>query len=210
MNGAIIVESRNIPNLPSIIEGHMKYLKGWELTIYYGKDNEKILKNAFPDAKFNDYLLKFPPKDYCNDVLTSLKFWESIPYDKVLTFHSDSEILREGIEAFLEWDYVGSPWSHLMEGGNGGFSLRDKQKHIDLLKFKPWSKELGNEDEYFSKYLNEVGGKVAPRNICSLFGCETIYKLGTFGCHAIDKYLTKEECINIRTYQNNRLGFSLI
>jgi hypothetical protein len=198
MRGAIIVETRNIKNLPSIIRSHMSFLPGWDLTIYYGKDNEDMLREAFPYAKFNDFMIRFNPKDFCNDVLTSLEFWESIPYDKVLTFHSDSEILRYGVEEFLEWDYVGSPWSHIEVGGNGGFSIRDKWKHIELLKKIPFDKKHGNEDEYFSLFLPEVGGKVAPRDVCFKFGCETIFKLGSFGVHAIDKYLTEFECLKIR------------
>jgi hypothetical protein len=189
MNGAVIVETRNIENLSDIIERHMKYLPGWGLTIYCGEENKKILQEKIPYAWFIDLYSIITPKNYCNDVMTSVEFWESIPYEKVLIFQSDSEILREGIDDFLGWDYVGSPWQHLEVGGNGGFSLRTKSKMIELLKHKPYSDELGNEDEYFSKYLHEVGGKVA---------CESIFNIGSFGCHAIDKHLSKEECERIR------------
>jgi hypothetical protein len=202
--GAIIVETRAIKNLPEIIKSHMKFLPGWELTIYYGADNEKMLKESFPEAKFNDFLIGRNPESYCNDVLSSLEFWETIPYDKVLTFHHDSDILRLGVEEFLEYDYVGSPWENIQEGGNGGFSIRGKKAHIDLLKAMPFDLKYGNEDEYFSKYLAVVGGKVAPRDVCFKFGCETIFKLGTFGYHAIDKYMCETACKQIKTqYENN-------
>ncbi len=204
--GAAIVETRPLANLCEIIRNHMKFLPFSEdqLTIFYGKENEAMLREAFPKANFNDLLTRFTPVNFCNEVMTSFEFWESMPYDKVLMFQSDSEILRTGIEEFYEWDYVGSPWEHLAVGGNGGFSFRNKHKTLELLRAKPFNEELGNEDEYYSKYLGEVGGKVAPREVCLKFGVESVFTKNSFGCHAIDKHLSKVHCEIIRgQYENN-------
>ncbi|MES2592403.1 MAG: DUF5672 family protein [Bacteroidota bacterium] len=197
--GSVIVETRALPDLVEIINNHLKFIpKHWGLTIFHGEENEAVLKQAFPFATFNRLLVDWKPKSYCNDTMTSLDFWNGLYYDKVLVFQSDSMILRNGIYEFLEYDYIGSPWQHLEIGGNGGFSIRDKAKTLALLNKKPYTFELhGNEDEYFSKYLHEVGGKVAPREMCLKFGCESIFTLGTFGYHAIDKHLTPAECEQI-------------
>lgn len=140
--------------------------------------------------------------DY-NNLLTSPEFWANIKYEKVLIFQHDSELLRKGIEAFLEYDYIGAPWKFQEKGGNGGLSLRTTEVMYEVTKAFPYSPLLGYEDVYFSNHIEKVGGKLAPREVCSEFSCETIFKLGTLGTHAIDKYLTPEECKQIRNQYKN-------
>jgi hypothetical protein len=169
--------------------------KDWGLTLYLSDRNKNLLKDVdfgretqiiiLPDHKLNN------PK--YNKLLKSIKFCDSLPYDKVLIFQTDSRLLREGIEEFLEWDYVGSPWKFQEHGGNGGLSLRSVEimKHIvNNYKFSP-----RNEDALICNIMKDKNiGKLAPRDICSKFGVETIFQLGTLGCHAIDKWLTNDEC----------------
>jgi hypothetical protein len=45
---------------------------------------------------------------------------------------------------------------------------------------------------YFSNNVENFG-KLAPRSVCEKFGCETIFKLGTFSCHAIKNYMNHEQ-----------------
>ncbi|MDX2001690.1 MAG: hypothetical protein SFW35_04630 [Chitinophagales bacterium] len=52
-----------------------------------------------------------------------------------------------------------------------------------------------NEDVFFSRYVE----KVAPKEVNQRFSCETEFRLGTFGYHAIDEWLSEEECQRIRT-----------
>jgi hypothetical protein len=51
-----------------------------------------------------------------------------------------------------------------------------------------------NEDVFFSRFVKEV----APREACEKFACEGEFRLGTFGYHAIEEWLTPEECRQIR------------
>jgi hypothetical protein len=177
--GAVIVETRNIENIDKIIKNHTKFLSNeWEVI---------HIKNI----QINDI------RDY-NNLLTSKSFWLNIPYDNILIFQSDSMLLRNGIEEFLEYDYVGAPWKFQNHGGNGGLSLRNKNAMIDILNKYPYN-GYQNEDVYFSNVLNVMNKyKLAPREVCMKFSCETIFQLGTLGEHAIDKYLTEEECKLIR------------
>lgn len=138
-----------------------------------------------------------------NQLLTSPKFWESIKYERVLIFQHDSELLRKGIDSFLEYDYIGAPWKFQDKGGNGGLSLRNPEVMFEVTKAFPYNPGLGYEDVYFSNHIEKVGGNLAPREVCSEFSCETIFKLGTLGAHAIDKYFTKEECEQIRNQYKN-------
>lgn len=136
-----------------------------------------------------------------NRKLTSAGFWHTLnQYKKVLIFQHDSALLREGIEEFLEWDYVGAPWKFQEHGGNGGLSLRNPKAMLACIEKQPWNPSLGNEDVYFSNLLKDMPEyKPAPRDVCSKFSCESIFQLGTIGYHAIEKYLTPEEVNQIKT-----------
>ena len=147
------------------------------------------------DVQIND------GNDY-NRLLTDPTFWNNLKYDKVLIFQHDSMILREGVEEFLDYSYVGAPWKSDApwampdrRGGNGGISVRDVRAHQRLLSHQRWSHNQGNEDVFFSKNLTHV----APYEVCAKFGVETEFKLGTFSYHAIDKHLTPDECNQIMT-----------
>lgn len=177
--GAVIVENR-FP-VDKIISEHRKFLPlDWEVWIY-----------DRPEIKTE--------RDY-NILLTSPEFWHELPFDKVLIFQHDSGLLREGIHEFLEWDYIGAPWKFQEHGGNGGLSWRSKSAMLECIMSMTWNPSLGNEDVYFSNLLKRMPQfKLAPREVCEKFSCESIYKEGTLGYHAIDKYLTKEECTKILT-----------
>lgn len=174
---AIIIENRF--DVSKVVEDHKKFLpKDWEVI---------HLKNTGINSMF----------EY-NNALTSLDFWEHYRFDKVLIFQHDSGLLRYGIEEFYEWDYVGAPWKFQEHGGNGGLSWRSKDAMLWCIEQKPWESSLGNEDVYFSNLLKDSPFKLAPREVCEKFSCESIYKEGTLGYHAIDKYLTKEEVTKIK------------
>ena len=182
---AVIIENRNIKNLDKIIENHMKFLPGWELIHV---SNGKIKTR-------HDY----------NKLLTNYLFWaELVMYKKVLIFQHDSEIFKPLDKEFLNYDYVGAPWykgafwaRKDRAGGNGGLSIRDVQAHYELCKVKMYDQSYTAEDIFFSKLLTNV----APYEVCKRFSVETEFQLGTFGAHAINKYLTREQCNKIRSYE---------
>lgn len=174
---AVIVDNRDW--VEPIIRQHEKFIpKDWP--VYWIKN--EVINNQ------HDY----------NKLLTSKRFWRVMP-DKVLIFQHDSMLLRTGIEEFLEWDYVGAPWKFQEHGGNGGLSIRDKKAMLHVIDSIEWSPQLGNEDVYFCNFLiAQSASKLAPREVCEKFSCESIFKLGTLGYHAIDKYLTPEQVTQIK------------
>lgn len=185
-NCAIIVDNRlSNKELDKVVERHVNHLPGWACVSL----NPERIRNS---------------EDY-NRYLTSVEFWGSLQeWNKILIFQHDSGILRNGIDEFMEWDYVGAPWkmdapwAHPeRKGGNGGLSLRCPKKALSLIHKKPYSPSYGNEDVYFSRYLEEVNGKVAPYEVCKTFSVETEFCAGTFGYHAIDKHLSSSQCEEI-------------
>lgn len=209
MFAAVIVETRPLPDLKDILDRHMKYLpKRTDLIIFHGKKNAIAVREAskkYHNCTFHNLLQDELSSSEYNSLLTSTYFWDKlITYERVLIFQSDSALLRKGIEDFMYWDYVGAPWSDPshQHGGNGGLSLRNPKVMLDVIKTRPYNESIhGNEDYYFCDLIKfrEWIGKLAPREICSRFSCEAIYKLGTLGTHAIEKYLTLEQLNNIKT-----------
>jgi hypothetical protein len=181
-NALVIVENRPDVHASKILRAHKKHLPDSFKMVWYSMPN---ISNA---ASYNE-------------LLTSVTFWNSlIQYDRVMICQHDSGLLREGIEEFYEWSYVGAPWKHDApwnpgKGGNGGLSLRDPRAALELCRTKKYHAKYGNEDVYFSRFLQNV----APVEVCEKFACETVYKLGTIGYHAIDKHLTPEQAHRILT-----------
>lgn len=188
---AIIIDNRPSKQLDEIISKHMSFLSGWDLKKVFDK----------PISNGHDY----------NRILTDHLFWAGLDYDKVLIFQHDSMILRELPDFMFDYSYVGAPWkadapwnTPYRRGGNGGISIRDVQAHRELTYRQKYNQTKANEDVWYSHNLPNV----APYEICSIFGVETEFKLGTCTYHAIDKHLTKDECLQIRKqyeYQSNEM-----
>jgi hypothetical protein len=104
----------------------------------------------------------------------------------------------------MDYDYIGSPWKFCEWGGNGGLSLRTVRVMRNICMTHVWDSNSGNEDIFFSNIMhNEKIGKLAPREVCRRFACETIFELGTMGVHAVEKYLTDEQVKQINEQYGN-------
>jgi hypothetical protein len=199
--GACIVETRPFANLGRlIIDHHLKYLPNdWGLTIYCSRQNIHLLKDV-DFGRDTDFILldpHFSIDDY-NNLFKSYEFWDNMPYEKVLIFQVDSKLLREGIEEFLDYDYVGAAWTFQEHGGNGGLSLRSPEIMRKICAIASFSKR--NEDVLFCNFMaQEKYGNLAPREVCQKFSTEAVYGLGSLGVHAIEKWLTVEQCNKILT-----------
>lgn len=202
---AVIVETRPLANLKQVIENHLKFLPEYTKLYIFGSDQvDLLLSQAEFQYIFCDIGNVINERNY-NTMLTATAFWNYIEEENILLFQHDSEILRSGIEEFYDREYVGAPWKFQSHGGNGGLSFRKKAEMIKAIEnHGPYNYERhGNEDVFFSNALYQTHSHY-NKEACKRFSCETIFELGTFGCHAIDKYLTPEQCSLIRNqYKNN-------
>jgi hypothetical protein len=186
---ALIVESRTNEVAKGIINNIRHLPKSWDIIHY------------------NPWTAYFHPVDDYNKLLTSLEFWKDLEkYERVLIFQHDSGLLKEGIESFLFYDYIGAPWKFQEHGGNGGLSLRNPKAMIEVIRtFSYGGQSLsGNEDVWFCNMLMSAKERfdkynLAPREVCERFSCESIFQMNTLGYHAIDKYLTQDEVTKILT-----------
>jgi hypothetical protein len=192
---ALICETRNLPNLEEVVRAHMKQLPSWELTAVCSPHNKYVFEAL--GARILEVRESLSAGEY-NQIFTGFNLWNQIAREHVLVFQADSMLLKPIPDDMLQYGYIGAPWSFYERGGNGGLSLRRTSAMIDVLNRVTYSPSDGNEDVFFSKHCQSV----APREVCSAFSVETIFTLGTIGYHAIDKYLTAEQCTLIKNQYN--------
>ncbi len=203
-NCAVIVETRFTPNLVEIIKDrHLKYLpKDWQVFMILGEANYDLIgSETFENENGRRRVIKrmiepFDISDY-NNFLTSVNFWNCLVeygFDKVLIFQTDSRLLRTGVEDYLQWDFVGA--QDIRKGCegmmNGGLSIRDVKACLKVCQENVYNGSP-NEDWWFCQHLRNL----PPTNLTPPFSVELAPLLGSLGAHAIEKYLTEEECNKI-------------
>jgi hypothetical protein len=206
----VIVEPRKHKFLIPVIKNVMYLLqkKNWGLIIVHGSDNEQFL---------NSELSKWPNVQYIkmpfdnlninayNYIMCSPTIWKAIHNigcRHALMFQCDVVLLKDNVDDFLQYDYIGAPWQKhicgLKKGFNGGFSLRNVEKMLIItLNYKPYvfnnaiTLDDGslyivlNEDVYFSLYLttNEHLFNLPDKNSAKLFSVESIAYHDPLGMH---------------------------
>jgi len=136
---AVIVDTRRL-SLYQVITEHLYYLPNYtKLYIFSSEDNRHLQEML--NCEFN--VVEVNTIKCYNKLLKNKEFWNKIKEENVLIFQEDSRLLKEGIEDFYEWDYVGATWN-----------------------FHPFV---------------------------------TQFHLGTLGYHAIEKWLSEEQCNQIKT-----------
>lgn len=204
---AVIIENRPLPNLIEIIKDHLSFLPDYtKLYVFGGIAVEQMIIDSGLECNFIEMNGVINEAEY-NKLLTSFSFWNCIEEENVLIFQHDSKLLRKGIEDFYQYDYVGAPWLFCKHGGNGGLSFRNKKAMIEVIIERPNYNQQshGNEDVFFCNRLEKyMHANLAPRNVCEQFSCESIFKLSTLGCHAIEKHLSRSECEQILNQYNKK------
>jgi hypothetical protein len=176
MNAAIIIDDREAIANKAISE-HKKFIpKSWEIF------------NIKPPYEGGIYHIKTAM--VYNNILTNANFWRGCRFDRVLIFQHDSGLLKEGIEDFLEWDFIGAWIKNISGCMNGGLSIRNPKVMYEICVKHPYKGMAvhGNEDIYFCNKMRELGYKLPDKETCNKFSVETEFELGSVGYHAIDKY----------------------
>ena len=205
---AVIIEPRESKNLylEYAIRNIMFFLgEEWNLYIFHGIQNASFVKEKF--EKTNAFLVDLETHDLhideYNNLLTSEKFWNQIEGENILIFQEDSLLCRDGIEEFLEYDYVGAPWpidkihnNPDLSGGNGGLSLRRKSAILQSLRSYQRAPQIP-EDIFFVNALYRLKCNIAPREVCKKFSIERIYHDNPLGMHAPHKWMDESRIIPI-------------
>ena len=154
-----------------------------------GNDRVQMVHLPVDNLTLIEYSSLFTTKSIIYDYLTEI----------FLVFQTDTMILvenKELIHHFLEYDYVGAPWTICQYYptqvcgfiGNGGFSLRRKSKMLEIIEKIQW--EYDNEDLYFSKNYEQIPLKKPTYEMAKTFSVEGVYCDSSFACHKpwMEKY----------------------
>jgi len=214
---AIIVEPRNTDVLFDLLHWTVRLLSphGWKFIVFCGVDNYDAIRTFADDLQISDIfeirnmaVSNLSIWDY-NSRLLSKEFWESIPYEHILIYQTDSVLLDGDLESFLQYDYVGAPF-HSKDrfarastikyciltklgiqnkikyifndifGQNGGLSLRRKSAMLKCLDAD--IDKNAAEDTYFSVRCENLINK-PHKDIAKQFSVETIYYDNPKGYH---------------------------
>jgi len=198
-NAAVIVEFRSTPLLVTVVLNVIQNIpEDWPVQIFHTTSNSQFIRTSrlakyIQNGKIilthlNEYTGNFA--HYTNFLFTNISFWQLVQGEKNLFFQIDSIMCSNSphkITDYLQYDYVGAPWAHF-QGlvGNGGFSLRGKNKTITLLQktFNSSSQYDGkvNEDVWYARNMPTVG-HVPPSSIAKTFAAESTFYQYPMGVH---------------------------
>lgn len=132
-----------------------------------------------------------------NQLMLSPHFWEQMRgRGKILVFQTDSMCCPASefsAADFMSFDYIGSYWDRArpvgltIDGGCGGFSLRDWSQSVTCLQRFPPEHWPGGEDGYFGFHLELMGARVASTRDTGRFSTQDSFETRSFGCHQIDR-----------------------
>lgn len=197
----VIVETRKHPALDYVVSAFQDTLQ-IPVQLFHGKLNRDFIMSSSISQRVrmgSVHLVQLEVEDLdarkYNALLLTRRFWEHlISRCKILVFQTDT-ILCSGsdyaLKDFTSFDYIGSKWPRarpvglLIDGGNGGLSIRDWNKsHECLVRFPPdpWP---GGEDGYFAFHIDLIGGNVGRDDDCARFSTQHEFLYKSFGAHRI-------------------------
>jgi hypothetical protein len=199
---AFLVETRPLPHLPALF-AHMTTIIPPEWTFRFMGSPvaissmrkspliprlEKSGKLTFLELPSN-YSLK--DRETISQMFTDSHLYADIlaPAEHLLVFQPDSIFCANApktLNDFLEYDWIGAPWSKTAQyGGNGGLSLRKVSKILEVLSKE--SRRSGDgalEDLWISHRMNQLpGAKMANATISKTFSVESVWDESPLGYH---------------------------
>lgn len=214
----VIIEPREHPLLIKVIKNFIYLLqnKGWGLIIFHGIDNENYVKthlHNWKNVKYINLLVSNLSVNDYNNIMTNVNFWiklRSLNCIHSLIFQCDTILLKDNINDFLKYDFIGAPWCvkwyNINGGYNGGLSLRNVDCMIDIIKNSSpiiilQNNLLVNEDIFFAFYLDKFRKYLClpDRDTAKTFSVETVYYENPTGMHQphVEKFPNKNEFIRI-------------
>lgn len=198
---AVIVESRKHPSLEYVVNQFSQRLD-IGIQLFHGTANESYIRDSSVSKLIERKKViltslgveNLSTVQY-NALLLSMDFWNTVEgREKILIFQTDSIVCPNSdyeLGDFLEFDYIGSNWPRerpvgmIIDGGNGGLSLRDWKASMKCLKQFPSDLWPGGEDGYFAFHMELIDAKVANTKECSRFSTQDKFDYHSFGAHKI-------------------------
>jgi hypothetical protein len=197
----VIVEPRAHPRLLIVIKNFMYLLqkKGWGLIVFHSPENDAVLKEGlagWSHVRYVPILESNMSIGQYNDLVCSGDFWDKLLQHNchhALMFQVDTVLLKDNVDDFIAYDYVGAPWDVRwlgMDIGNGGLSLRNvfrmwviARQGARTVRTSYGDRFLGNEDIFYSWHLTQNQAHLPTVEIAKQFSIETIWYDDPCGMH---------------------------
>lgn len=208
---ALIIEPRKHKALEFVLHNICDCLSTeWQIILFHGTTNkeysDKIVLKLKTNFKHKIILVNIGvenleyPLGYSKMLATRSIVYDYINTDMFLIFQTDSMIFKKNkhfIELFLEYDYVGAPWlktNYIWTKncdfiGNGGFSLRNTKKMLEIIDSVNWYSFDDNhgfklmEDLFFASNHPNIIVKKPDYDNALLFSVDEVFSPETFACH---------------------------
>jgi hypothetical protein len=196
----VLIECRKHIYIEPVMKHMIQMLRNdnWNFAIVCGNDNYNYVSEIFKNItnlKIINLNVKtlhlnnsiFYDNNNYNALFKSKNFWNLFNEKHILITQTDTLLLKNNLNNFLSYDYIGSPWPLNVEWnlynisiGNGGFSLRNKDKMLEIIEKHYFLNNIEDallpEDCYFSKYLHNDYSAIIPDYKEGLsFAVECIY-----------------------------------
>lgn len=199
---ALLVETRPVPHLPALF-AHMTTVIPPEWTFKFMGSPAAIdfmrASPLIPRLEMSGKLeLQLLPDNYSlssresiSQMFTDIHLYRELlsPAEHLLVWQPDSIFCSNApstLNDFLEWDWIGAPWSKTAEyGGNGGLSLRRVSKIVEVLNnHKRMHNDGALEDLWLTNQLHRLPGSNMPNaNISKTFSVESVWDEQPLGYH---------------------------
>jgi len=201
----LYIDFRIQPHYEFIIRNNILKLHMAKHTLICGTENYDFFsKLKIKNLEIINKNLTLNTINQYSELLSQTSFWEELTGEYILICQSDSIIFSDKIDKFYGYDYLGAPWIKPVRPkqffqGNGGFSLRKREKMIEISKKYPINKmpvylkpvnfmknpsDLCPEDVYFCQYLNKDVESILPSfDLCNEFSIESFNHPEPFGGH---------------------------
>ncbi len=213
----VFIDFRWLPHIEYLVRTTVIKLPTWKHTIVCGNKNVHHIKKMCQTIsnKINIIQLNINTSsvmEYSNLLLTT-NFWKTLSGKKILLYQEDTFLFHGNIEPFLKYDFIGAPWPEefKLEVGNGGFSLRTRDKMIEIIQKYTITEELQkNEDVFFCTHMQNFRcGLIAPKNVAQCFAEEFVISNNPLGGHKFyfDQYslLPSYLCLYMNKLLNNKI-----
>jgi hypothetical protein len=166
---AMIIEPRKHKAIEFVLNNILECLNDdWSIVFFHGNHNQEYVSNIV-NGNERVTMVHLPVDNLTLEEYSRYMTTKSMIYDYLteifLVFQTDSMIFPENkdlIHDYLEYDYVGAPWricNHYPTEicdfiGNGGFSLRNKKKMLEIMEKIPYNNEP--EDLYFATIYDNI------------------------------------------------------
>lgn len=205
---AVIIEDRPLNNLIPLVL-HFASVLGptWPVFIYTSTDRAINLTSSPSLSRWSDQIgirtlpegTKFADHDSVSHLLTDAWIWHDLaPSSHVLLFQADSVICAnapQSVDDFISYDFIGAPIAPAYgQGYNGGLSLRNRLKTLELISREDWNAEKSQyefkfEDQWYFRKMQEMPDiRLPDQEVAMQFAVETIYYDRPLGYHQVHRW----------------------